>query len=117
MVGVSDLVFSTLSGATLYVGDSKYKVAAEGVARSSDYYQLLAYCTALDLEEGVLIYCDHDGTKPTREVVVKNAGTRLQTFCLDIGGNTDALRAEIARLADLVVRGAHGAESRSGLVA
>lgn len=43
------------SGAVTYVGDIKYKLTADAVARSADYYQLLAYTTALDLPEGVLI--------------------------------------------------------------
>ena len=33
-------------------------------ARTADYYQLLAYTTALDLPEGVLIYCLADGGQP-----------------------------------------------------
>jgi 5-methylcytosine-specific restriction enzyme subunit McrC len=49
-----DLVFRRPQGA-VYVGDVKYKLSNER-ARISDYYQLLAYTTAMDLPEGVLIY-------------------------------------------------------------
>ena len=41
-----------------FVADIKYKLTDETAAgRHPDYYQLLAYTTALDLPEGVLIYC------------------------------------------------------------
>jgi hypothetical protein len=49
------------SGSVTYVGDIKYKLTADAQARSTDYYRLLAYATALDLPEGVLIYCQTDG--------------------------------------------------------
>ena len=52
-----DLVFSS-GGAPKFVADIKYKLTDEGAGgRHADYYQLLAYTTALDLPEGVLIYC------------------------------------------------------------
>ncbi len=53
-------------GETVGVADLKYKLtdsdasaagAAAPLARHSDYYQLLAYTTALGLSEGTLIYC------------------------------------------------------------
>jgi 5-methylcytosine-specific restriction enzyme subunit McrC len=40
-------------GTTAYVGDIKYKLTADARARNADYYQLLAYTTAMDLPEGV----------------------------------------------------------------
>ena len=52
-----DLVFSS-QGSPRFVADIKYKLTDEAAAgRHPDYYQLLAYTTALDLPEGVLIYC------------------------------------------------------------
>lgn len=53
-------------GETVGVADLKYKLAeadtsttgaAGPLARHGDYYQLLAYTTALNLNEGTLIYC------------------------------------------------------------
>ena len=61
-------------GETVGVADLKYKLAeadtsttgpAGPLARHGDYYQLLAYTTALNLSEGTLIYCadvDRDGS-------------------------------------------------------
>ena len=52
-----DLVFRS-GGSPRFVADIKYKLTDEDAGgRSADYYQLLAYTTALDLPEGVLIYC------------------------------------------------------------
>ena len=52
-----DLLFSS-QGTAKFVADIKYKLTDDGAGgRTADYYQLLAYATALDLPEGVLIYC------------------------------------------------------------
>ncbi len=52
-----DLVFRS-GGFPRFVADIKYKLTDEAAGgRHADYYQLLAYTTALDLPEGVLIYC------------------------------------------------------------
>ncbi|MDE0667477.1 MAG: hypothetical protein F4236_04375 [Acidimicrobiia bacterium] len=52
-----DLVFRS-AGADRFVADIKYKLSDESVAGpNADLYQLLAYTTALDLPEGLLIYC------------------------------------------------------------
>ena len=52
-----DLVFSS-DGSARFVVDIKYKLTDDvATGRNPDYYQLLAYTTALDLPEGVLIYC------------------------------------------------------------
>ena len=52
-----DLLFRS-SGSAKFVADIKYKLTDDDArGRNPDYYQLLAYTTALDLPEGVLIYC------------------------------------------------------------
>ncbi len=67
----------------VYVGDVKYKLTRSGLARNTDYYQLLAYATALGLSEGLLIYCQADGSLPDREISVRHVGTSLRTRALD----------------------------------
>ncbi len=96
-----DLEFRDLD-VTVYVGDVKYKLAGTGLARSSDYYQLLAYCTALGLSEGVLIYAQTDGQRPECEIVVQNAGTRLWTYRLDLSGEVKDMDASVSRLGDWI---------------
>ena len=68
-----DLVFER-RGRTVYVGDIKYKLTESGEARNPDYYQMLAYTTALGLNEGVLIYCHAEDGSPGRQVTVRNSG-------------------------------------------
>ena len=46
-----DLEFRDYAGLARYVGDIKYKLAENARGRSNDYYQLLAYTTAIDLPE------------------------------------------------------------------
>ena len=52
-----DLTFGS-SGSTRFVADIKYKLTDDSAGGpNADLYQLLAYTTALDLPEGMLIYC------------------------------------------------------------
>lgn len=94
-----DLVFQRADGGVAYVGDLKYKLATGAHGASSDYYQLLAYTTAMDLPEGVLIYCRRQGDVEERTVVVKNAGKRLVVRSIDLTGPPEAVELEITGLA------------------
>ena len=96
-----DLRFQRL-GADVFVGDIKYKLTANARGRSPDYYQLLAYTTALDLPEGVLIYALVDGGRPERSVKVKHAGKTLHTFAIDLTGGIDDVDQSIEELADWI---------------
>ena len=90
-----DLVFRR-RGSEAYVADIKYKLTADARARTSDYYQLLAYTTALDLPEGVLIYCLVDGGRPVRKVTVRHADKMLHTLAIDLTGTPAAVSSAIA---------------------
>lgn len=103
LVGIRpDLVLSRGRRA-VYVGDAKYKLTASGFGREADYYQLLAYTTALDVPEGVLVYCQNDGATPPQEIVVLNSEKRLQTHALTLAGGPTDLDAKIQMLADWIV--------------
>ncbi len=93
-----DLVFRR-QGHEVYVADIKYKLTDDARARTSDYYQLLAYTTALDLPEGMLIYCLADGGRPERTVTVRHAGKLLHTLAIDLSGSPTEVTAEIAKAA------------------
>lgn len=111
-----DLVFRyPRSEAPAYVGDIKYKLTANGLGRESDYYQLLAYTAALGLDEGVLVYFQHDGDVPADFVTVSNVGKVLRTFALDLAGDRSAIEREIEQLADWIVARAHDSSSKSAL--
>lgn len=96
-----DLVFR-IRGRDVYVADSKYKLTATGDGREADYYQLLAYCTALEnVDEGMLIYCQHDGDVPDRmATVVGPAGKRLATTAIRLDGTPAEIDARLQALAD-----------------
>jgi 5-methylcytosine-specific restriction enzyme subunit McrC len=89
-----DLVFRK-QGHEVYVADIKYKLTDDARARTSDYYQLLAYTTALDLPEGVLIYCLADGGVPERTITVRHAGKLLHTLAIDLSGPPTEVTAAI----------------------
>lgn len=93
-----DLVFRRQGGEVL-VADIKYKLTGDAQARTADYYQLLAYTTALDLPEGLLIYCLADGGRPEGAVTVRHAGKRLHTKAIDLTGPSSAVESAISDLA------------------
>ncbi len=96
-----DLVFRR-KGREVFVADIKYKLTDDARARTSDYYQLLAYTTALDLPAGVLIYCLANGGRPERIVNVRHAGKTLHTLAVDLTGPPAAVAAALARVADWI---------------
>lgn len=95
-----DLVFRR-TGKIVYVGDTKYKLSKSGYGREGDYYQLLAYTTALGVPEGVLVYCHQEETEP-RSVLVDQAGKTLRTAMVSLSGSPSAVDAEVAAVADLI---------------
>lgn len=97
-----DLVFGPMTTANTYVADTKYKVTTTGFGREDDYYQLLAYATALNLPEGLLIYCQDDGIAPPRQIEVLNAGTRLRTWALRLDRTPSHVEEELRALANHV---------------
>ncbi|WP_419928785.1 McrC family protein [Candidatus Poriferisocius sp.] len=96
-----DLVFRR-QGVEVLVADIKYKLTGDAQARTSDYYQLLAYTTALDLPEGLLIYCLADGGRPEGVVTVRHAGKRLHTLAIDLTGPPSAVAAELSSLSEWI---------------
>lgn len=107
-----DLVFARGSEER-YVADVKYKLTATGIGRSPDYYQLLAYTTAMDLPEGLLIYCQDGGEAPDREVIARHAGKRLRTHAVDLSGTPAQTEEAVVRLADLIWQRSHRSMSEA----
>ena len=98
------------AGRVALAGGCKCKRLAPGQHGLPDLYQLLAYCTALGVDRGLLVYPRHlapvDGT-----VAVRNAGVTIREVSIDLGVPRDRLGAEGEALA----RVAFGlAESGSG---
>lgn len=97
----------------VFVADVKYKMTFTGFGRNSDYYQLLAYTTALDLSEGLLIYCQAEGQVPPREIHVRLAGKRLSTFAVDLSGPASNVERAFAFLADHIADAAGAVDQTS----
>lgn len=85
-------------GATpVAVVDAKYKAERPDGYPGADLYQMLAYCTALGLPEGHLIYAK--GTAPHAAHRVRRAGIVLHQHALDLDQSPDGLLAHVAVLA------------------
>ncbi|MHC1558085.1 McrC family protein [Actinomycetospora sp. C-140] len=84
-------------GETLAVLDAKYKVETVRGVPDGDLYQMLAYCTALGLDRGYLLYAR--GLGPTREHVVRRAGVVLACRAIDLDQEPSSLLADIGGFA------------------
>jgi 5-methylcytosine-specific restriction enzyme subunit McrC len=91
-----DLVFRR-DGRIVMVADVKYKLTDSGLGRTEDYYQLLAYATALRLRSGLLIYCRSEQA-PERDITVVGGGQHLGTQPVDLSGDW----ADVSRALDLL---------------
>jgi 5-methylcytosine-specific restriction enzyme subunit McrC len=94
-----DIIFERQPGTVAYIADSKYKITDDGYGREADYYQILAYTSALNAPEGMLIYCHHDGSTPPRNVTVLNLGTQLSTWPLRLDRSPSHIEQELEALA------------------
>lgn len=101
-----DLTFER-RGEIVYVGDIKYKLTESGEARNPDYYQMLAYTTALGLSEGVLIYCHAEDGSPGQRVTVRHSGQVLHCQPLDLTGPPKEVAQQLEALADWITAQAH----------
>jgi 5-methylcytosine-specific restriction enzyme subunit McrC len=92
---IPDLVWE--HGATpKAVLDAKYKRVLEATQPHADLYQMLAYCTAMGLPEGHLIYASGQAHGVH---TVRQAGTRLRTWALDLGQSTEAILSQVDTIA------------------
>ncbi len=87
-------------GSCQAVLDTKYKSLAErSQIPNADAYQMLAYCIALGLPRGVLLYAK-DGPAAGVEHRVRRHGYVVDVRVLDLERNPDQLLAQIDALAD-----------------
>jgi hypothetical protein len=75
------------------------KITADGFGRDVDCYQILAYASALNVPEGMLIYCQRDGSVPPREIEVGRLRTRLVTWALGLSGTPNGVEHRLRELA------------------
>lgn len=77
----------TKDGRPLAVADAKYVVVEQGLP-NENLYQLLAYCVALGLPSGLLIYASGHALEVQK---VRSSGTELEIMGIDMSMPPDAL--------------------------
>ncbi|MCX5040581.1 MULTISPECIES: McrC family protein [Streptomyces] len=92
-----DFVLYGADGIPCAVVDAKYKAEKRGGYPDSDLYQMLAYCTALGLREGHLVYAK--GNAPHVSHQVRHAGILIHQHALDLDQDPAGLLADIGRVA------------------
>lgn len=98
------------------VADAKYKSEYQSGYPNPDLYQMLAYCTALRLPRGHLIYARGAGA-PVRHVV-RHANIEILAHALDLDAAPQVLLAQVHGLADMIAERVeeHLSQPRVGLV-
>lgn len=91
-----DFVVYRPGGIPVAVADAKYKAEKRAGYPDSDLYQMLAYCTALGLPEGHLVYAK--GNAPHAAHQVRHAGITLHQHALDLDQDPAGLLADLAVL-------------------
>jgi 5-methylcytosine-specific restriction enzyme subunit McrC len=86
-------------GTCVFVGDCKYK-KTNGAVPNADVYQMLAYLTALDLDEGLLVYAR--GEDQPRELNVRTALKKIHVRTIDVSQDPLKVLQDVDGLASLV---------------
>jgi len=84
-------------GAPVAVIDAKYKAEKPSGFPNADMYQMLAYCTALGLAAGHLVYAK--GNDAECSAVIRHAGTAICCHALDLDTSPEALLTQVDQLA------------------
>src|SRR5665648_1023771 len=95
-----DLVRYRAIGSPRAVIDAKYKRERPAGYPDADIYQMLAYCTALDLTDGHLVYAQ--GNDTAQSARVGHGGPTIHAHGLDLSASPRDLMRQVARLAERV---------------
>ena len=88
------------TGGCRAVADAKYKAVSVAQIPNPDAYQVFAYCTALNLPVGHLVYPTGE-TDPT-VYVIRNAGIEIQVHTLPLDEPPRRLLAAVEEIADRI---------------
>ncbi|MFB7376305.1 McrC family protein [Kitasatospora purpeofusca] len=99
-----DVVLYGPEGTPQAVADAKYKAEKSSGFPDGDLYQMLAYCTALGLRDGHLVYAK--GNAPHIAHQVRHAGIVIHQHALDLDRGPADLLGEIHSLARRMIPGA-----------
>lgn len=95
-----DLVWHR-SGTPAAVIDAKYKAEKPAGFPDADLYQMLAYCIALGLPRGHLIYAR--GNEQAARYPIRNCSVEIVCHALDVGQHPAALLAQVGRIAQEII--------------
>lgn len=95
-----DLVWYSDEGAPIAVVDAKYKAERPSGFPDADLYQMLAYCTALGLDRGHLVYAK--GNEAATSHAIRNADVEIVQHAVDLAESPPSLLAQIELIADEV---------------
>lgn len=80
------------------VADAKYKTAATG-RTDDDVYQMLAYCTALNLAQGHLVYAGGRRTGPRAHRIAGGSGITVHEHVLDLDRSPEDVLGQVEAIA------------------
>ncbi|WP_331449192.1 5-methylcytosine restriction system specificity protein McrC [Streptomyces prasinus] len=92
-----DFVLYGPDGIPCSVADAKYKAEKRSGYPDADLYQMLAYCTALDLSAGHLVYAKGNASHVVHRV--RHAGILIHQHALDLDQEPAGLLADVAEVA------------------
>ncbi|WP_225991536.1 McrC family protein [Actinomadura montaniterrae] len=98
MMSIAVRPFPSWAGARTYrTTDAKYKAEKPAGFPDADLYQMLAYCTALRLRDGHLVYAR--GNAPHAAHRVRHTGITIHQHTLDLDQPSATLLADVRALA------------------
>lgn len=101
---IGEFLREYLDGEPAAVIDAKYKAEKPAGFPDADLYQMLAYCTALGLPDGHLVYAKGNAPEVTHEV--RHAGVVIHAHTIDLDTQPADLLGQIADLAGRLASGA-----------
>lgn len=95
------------AGACRAVIDAKYKPLTDARFPNADAYQMLAYCTALGLDRGYLVYAK-DVQKSDSKHRVRNTGITIDVKAVDVEAKPESVLRQVELLAaQIAASGSH----------
>lgn len=98
---IPDFVRYAENGTPLAVADAKYKAEKPAGFPDADLYQMLAYCTALELSSGHLLYAN--GNAPRKTHRVRGSGIVIHQHVVDLDQPPAELRRSMHALSRFLV--------------
>jgi 5-methylcytosine-specific restriction enzyme subunit McrC len=89
-------------GDPIAVIDAKYKAEKPSGIPNADIYQMLAYCTALTLPDGHLVYAK--GNETERSTTIRNSGVEIRIHTVDLDAPPSSLLEQTDRIAQAIRR-------------